>query len=106
MQGKFYEIFIFFNVTVYEGFNHELAFKSGDTFVLDEVKAYQLIEMSQQMDLAPRLVSNQLKKVCKEVLRHIDLITFEDLDTSEKVFIDKLVKNIKDRVNVLMNSMC
>ncbi len=91
------------NVTVYEGFNHELAFKIGDTFVLDEVKAYQLLEMSQQMDLAPRLAATQLKKVCKEVLRHIDLITFDDLDASEKFFIDKLVNNIKDRVNVFLS---
>lgn len=87
------------NVTVYENFNHDLALMVGDTFVLDEVKAYQLIEMSRQMGLTPRLVATQLKKLCQEILKHMDSILIEDLTTSEKEFMDKLVNNIKNRVN-------
>lgn len=105
VSKKGYELAPFYdlvNVTVYENFNHDLAFKIGDTFVLDEVKAYQLLEMSQEMDLAPRLVAVQLKKLCKEILKQIASISLDDLEASEKHFIDKLTKNIKERANTFL----
>lgn len=90
------------NVTLYENFNHDLAFMIGDTFVLDEVKAYQLSELSHQMGLTPRLLTSQLKKICKETLKHIDSITVDDLNDSEKIYMDKLVHDIKKRVDVFL----
>lgn len=108
VSNKGYELapaYDLLNVTVYEGFNHELAFKIGETFVLDEVKAYQLFEMSQEMELAPRLVANQLKKICNEILKQADLIVFNDLDSAEKLFIEKLAANIKERVNVFLTQV-
>lgn len=102
---KGYELAPFYdlvNVTVYENYNHDLAFKIGDTFILDEVKAYQLLEMSQEMELAPRFVATQLKKLCNEILKQTDLISLGDLDDVEEAFIDKLVKNIKSRANIFL----
>lgn len=87
------------NVMVYDKFNHDLAFMIGDTFVLEEVKAWQLVEMSQQMGVLPRLVANQLTKLCKEILKQMDSISVDDLSGPEKEFMDRLVDNIKERVN-------
>lgn len=108
VSKKGYELAPFYdliNVTVYKNFNHDLAFKIGDTFVLDEVKAYQLLEMSQEMELPVRLVATQLKKLCSKMLKQIDLITIKELDDSEQVFIDELVKNIKGRVNIFLKQV-
>lgn len=33
------------NIKVYEEFDQELAFKIGDTFLLEEVKAFQFVEL-------------------------------------------------------------
>ncbi len=87
------------NVTVYDNFNHDLALMIGDTFLLDEVNAYQLAAMSQQIELAPKFVAVQLKKLCQDSLKQIDLISIDGQSEQEKEFIYKLVKNIKDRIN-------
>lgn len=105
VSDKGYELAPFYdllNVKVYEEFNHDLAFKIGDTFSLEEVKAYQLLELSQEMGILPRLVATQLKKLCKEILKHIEHIEFDDLTDSEKVFVNKLIENIKSRVNTFL----
>ena len=87
------------NVTIYENFNHDLAFKIGDTFSLDEVRAFQLLEMSQGMNLAPRLVANQLKKICQDLLKQMDSFALEDLNEVEEKFIKNLGENIKARIS-------
>lgn len=85
------------NVSMYEDFHQELAFKIGDTFVLDDVKAFQLVEMSEHMGLAPRFVATHLRKICQEALKHIDSIHIEELSDDERDFMDKLRNNIQDR---------
>lgn len=90
------------NVTVYGDFNHDLAFKIGDTFVLEDVNAYQLLEMSQEMGLVPRLVATQIKKLCKDVLKQIGSIEIDGPSDEERLFIDKLVENIEMRTNTFL----
>lgn len=85
------------NINVYEDFNQELAFKIGDTFILEEVKAFQLAEMSQQMNLTPRFIATHLKKLCETVLKNLDDIQFNNLSNEEKSFLHKLKNNIKRR---------
>ncbi len=90
------------NVTVYEEFHQELAFKIGDTFTLEEVKAFQLAEMAQQMSLRPRFIASHFKKLCEAALRQIDEITINDLSVEEASFMKKIKSNIKSRTEVFL----
>jgi serine/threonine-protein kinase HipA len=90
------------NVTIYEDFHQELAFKIGDTFVLDEVKAYQLAEMSKQMNLSPRIVSIHLKKLCQKVLKHSSEVLIEGLSSFELAFLQKIRSNISMRAEMFL----
>ncbi len=85
------------NVTVYKDFNHELAFQIGDTFNLEEVMAFQLAEMTQQMNLSGRFVASHLKKICVSVLTLLDEVVIEDLNADEKTFMDGLRIDVKTR---------
>lgn len=85
------------NVTVYEDFHQELAFKIGDAFLLQDVQAFQLAEMAQQVNLIPRFVASHLKKICQAVLKNLDDIVIEDLSKAENAFLSKLRNNIKTR---------
>lgn len=100
VTSKGYEIapaYDLVNVTMYPEFHQELAFKIGDTFVLDEVKAFQLVEMAKEMNLAPRFVASHLKKIVTAIEKHIDEITFDDLSEPENKFMSNLRNNIKKR---------
>lgn len=85
------------NVKVYEEFNHELAFKIGDTFILEEVKAFQLAEMGQEMNLSSRFVASNLKKIAASVIKNLDGIIIDNLTSAEKAFLQSLKTNIKMR---------
>lgn len=85
------------NVSMYEEFHQDLAFKIGNTFVLDEVDADQLAEMARQMKVSARLVSTHLKKLCESILKNLNEIEIEDLSKKEKKFLDELRTNIKIR---------
>jgi serine/threonine-protein kinase HipA len=85
------------NVTVYKDFHQELAFQIGDTFDLEEVMAFQLAKMTQQMNLSARFVASQLKKICTGALKSLDDIIIEDLSHDEKTFMNDLHLNIKSR---------
>lgn len=89
------------NVTLYEDLNHELAFKIGDAFTFEDVKARQLTEMAREMGLEPRFVANQLKRLCISVLKHIDDLSIEGLNKSEGLFLQKMKKNIQARTRRL-----
>ncbi|MFN8790448.1 MAG: HipA domain-containing protein [Bdellovibrionales bacterium] len=85
------------NVTVYKDFHQELAFQIGDTFVLDEVMAFQLAEMGQQMNLSPRFVGSHLKKLATSILKALDEVGVDDLTPDEREFMNELQRNIKSR---------
>ena len=85
------------NVKVYEEFDQELSFKIGDTFILEEVKAFQFAEMAQQMNLPPRFIASHLKKICESVLKNLDEIKLNDLSSEEESFLKRLKENIKMR---------
>lgn len=93
------------NITIYEEFNHELAFEIGDTFSLKDVKAYQLLLMSQEMNLAPRFVAAQLRKICTAVLKQVDLFDDEFLTEAERAFVNKLIQDIKERSNIFLQQV-
>lgn len=85
------------NVTIYKDFHQELAFQIGDTFDLDDVNAFQIAEMTQQMNLSPRFVASHLKKICESVLKHLDEPVIANLSPEEKSFMNELSTNIKNR---------
>lgn len=85
------------NVTVYEDYHQELAFRVGETFNLEEVKAVQLSEMAEEMNLSSRFVAGQLEKLCLEVLKHTAGISGDDLSVEETKFLQKLRENIEAR---------
>ncbi|MBX3041636.1 MAG: HipA domain-containing protein [Bdellovibrionaceae bacterium] len=85
------------NVTVYEDYHQELAFRVGETFILEEVKAVQLSEMAEEMNLSSRFVAGQLEKLCLEVLKHTAGISGDDLSVEETKFLQKLRENIEAR---------
>lgn len=90
------------NVTVYEEFHQELAFKIGDTFDLDEVKAFQLAEMAKEMGLQPRFVASHLKKLCDSLLVALDDDEVKDLTKVEATFVKNFKENIKKRTSVFL----
>ena len=94
------------NVTLYDELNHELAFKIGDAFDFNDVKAPQLAELARDMNLEPRFVANQLKRLCEAVLKQCESPQIEDqiegLDESEKLFLKKLKNNIQARTRRFM----
>ncbi|HRO68043.1 MAG TPA: HipA domain-containing protein [Pseudobdellovibrionaceae bacterium] len=85
------------NVTVYEDYHQELAFKIGDTFKLDDVKAVQLSEMAEEMNLGSRFVASQLEKLCQEILKRSSEISIAPSSRAEKHFLEKLYENIETR---------
>lgn len=93
------------NVTVYEDYHQELAFKIGDTFNLDEVKAYQLKEMAEDMSLAQRFVATRLKGLCQNILKHISEISISNLSEEEERFIQKLKNNISLRARAFQDQV-
>lgn len=100
VSKKGYEIapaYDLLNTKVYEEFDQELALKIGDTFILEEVKAFQFAEMSQQMNLTPRFVASHLKKLCEIVLKNLDDIKINNLSNEEESFLYKIKENIKIR---------
>jgi serine/threonine-protein kinase HipA len=85
------------NISVYEDFNHELAFKIGDSFELNEVKAFQLAELSLDMNLSAGFMVKNLEKMCQEVLKNLTSIELESLAHEESLFLKKVIQNIKIR---------
>ncbi len=100
VTSKGYEItpaYDLVNVAVYEEFHHELAFKIGDTFSLNEVKAFQLAEMTQQMGLQSRFVASRLKKIGEAVLKQLNEMVIDDLSREEDLFVKKINTDIRIR---------
>lgn len=91
------------NVKVYEDFNHELAFKVGDTFSLDDITVKQLALMAEQMNLQPQFVQKQLHKLAKAVLKGLSEIQVADLTKEESSFLEKIKKDICTRTENYMN---
>jgi serine/threonine-protein kinase HipA len=101
VSSKGYEVapaYDLVSVAMYEDFHQELAFEIGDTFDLDQVKAYQLAEMGKAMRLEPRFIGSQLRKLCMVVNKQIETIKIADLAKAEGIFIEKLVLSIQKRV--------
>jgi hypothetical protein len=92
---------------MHDNVDHELAMAYGDEFNINNVLGYPLRAFSDEINLSPKLVSNQILKICKKtrnVLLAHDFLDTSILDTKEKEFTTRLEKVILDRVDILEES--
>lgn len=83
---------------LYSGEWIKLAFKIGDTFILDEIDKGHLSVMAEQMHVTPRFIGIHLRKLCLEVLKNLEVVLVGDLAQEEIAFMKKLNANIRTRV--------
>ena len=71
---------------------HDLAMAYGDEFNPDEVKAYQLREFADAIDLNFKLVSQSVDKIASLIIKALadDIVNKSDINDEEKLFVDKL----------------
>jgi len=94
------------SVVMHENVDHELAMAFGDEFNINNVLGYPLRAFADEISLSPKLVSNQIIKLCKKtrnILSHSP-IERKIFNTKEDEFIDKLEKVILERLNILEES--
>jgi len=94
----FYDILC---IIVHDNVEHDLAMAYGDEFNPDEVKAYQLREFADAIDLNFKLVSQSVDKIASLIIKALedDIINCNDLINEEKLFVDKLRVLILQRAN-------
>ena len=95
------------SIVMHDNVDHELAMAYGDEFNINNVLGYPLRAFSDEINLSPKLVSNQILKICKKtrnVLLAHDFLDTSILDTKEKEFTTRLEKVILDRVDILEES--
>ncbi len=86
-------------ILMYDGIEHDLAMAYGDEFNSSEIKAYQLREFAEDIDINYKLVSKTLQKQCSIIQQVIDeILSTTQLFKDEKVFIQQLKELIIQRV--------
>lgn len=88
------------NVEIYgDAYDRNLAMAIGDTFALDDIRAFQLAEMCDDCGLPRRQVANSLKKLCFSLLHAIKAVNCHHLQLvgDEPDFAENLLANIKAR---------
>ena len=89
-------------IIAHENVEHDLAMAYGDEFNPDEVKAYQLREFADAIDLNFKLVSQSIDKIASLIIKALedDILNGSDLIDEEKLFIDKLKVLILQRAEI------
>jgi len=79
-------------IIAHENVEHDLAMAYGDEFNPDEVKAYQLREFADAIDLNFKLVSQSVDKIASLIIKALedDILNSSDLINEEKLFVDKI----------------
>jgi len=86
-------------IIAHENVEHDLAMAYGDEFDLNEVKAYQLREFADEIDVNYKLVSQSIDKIASLIIKALEdeIVNGSDLLNEEKTFIDKLKALILQR---------
>lgn len=95
-------IYDLLNITLYEGYDHELAFEIGGTFDLQKLNFANLKLLASELGLAPRFVANQLKKIANEIIKAIPAVKVDDLSEQEARFLEKMIDDISNRAKRLL----
>ena len=92
----FYDILC---ILAHENVEHDLAMAYGDEFNPNEVKAYQLREFSDEIDVNYKLVSQSIDKLATLIIKALEneIVNRSDLLNEEKIFIDELKALILQR---------
>lgn len=79
-------------ILVHDGVEHDLAMAYGDEFHPDEVKAYQLREFADTIDIHYKLVSQSIDKIASLILKALedDIFSSYTLLAKEKLFVERL----------------
>lgn len=89
------------NINIYDDlFNHEMAMAFGDEFVWENILAFQLAEFCEDCKLQPRMVANNLKKLCDSVLKNIEFLNTDIFKNDNEIaFAHELIEDIKVKAN-------
>lgn len=95
--APFYDIV---NISIYSDLENELAMAIGDEFDPEEVMAFQFVEFCRQCEISPRLVSNQLKKMLKDIQDKLLLLQLPEnaKSLSEQDFWNQLKVSVEGRI--------
>jgi serine/threonine-protein kinase HipA len=93
----FYDIV---NISIYAELENELAMAIGGEFDPHEIMAFQLIEFCNQCNLAPRLISNQLKNTLKDITSKLSLVELPQKaqNKDEQEFWNQLILIVEERI--------
>ena len=97
----FYDILC---ILMYDDVEKDLAMSYGDEFNSEAIKAYQLREFAQEIDINYKLVQQTLKKQCNKVQKVLktDIINKNLLEKDEIIFVDRLYGLILKRVKIFL----
>lgn len=86
-------------IIAHENVEHNLAMAYGDEFNPNEVKAYQLREFSDEIDVNYKLVSQNIDKLASLIIKALkgEIVSSNELLEEESVFIEKLKSLILQR---------
>lgn len=94
------------SIIMHENVDHELAMAYGDEFEINSVLGYPLRTFANEIDLPPKLVSDQILKLCKKTKKILmnNPIEKKIFNAKENEFIDSLEKVILERSSMLEKS--
>ena len=80
------------SIIAHDNVEHDLAMAYGDEFNPNEVKAYQLREFADDIDVNFKLVSQSLNKIASLIIKALedDIVKDSNLINEETLFVDKL----------------
>jgi len=86
-------------ILAHENVEHDLAMAYGDEFNPNEVKAYQLREFADVIDINYKLVSQSMEKIATSIIKALaeDIVSNDELLEKEKVFLERLRSLILQR---------
>jgi len=91
------------SILMHDGIDHDLAMAFGDEFDPDSIMGYPLRAFADDIGLPPKLISDRIKLLCKNVRHQIahDTVDTGRLNESEKRFVHQLSKLISNRIETL-----
>jgi serine/threonine-protein kinase HipA len=89
------------NIAVYPMFEQDLAMSVGDEFKLDQIYAFQLAELCDELKFKRRILVNQFKKIGAGIIKYLDReeLVPSGLDDEGLFFVENLKSDIKQRTD-------
>jgi len=86
-------------IIAHEDIDHDLAFAYGDEFDLQNIKAYQLREFADSININFKLVQKMINKISQAIINALEtpIIDISAINENEKLFLERLTTLILDR---------